>query len=46
NLEELEALAVRLAGRELHAVMLFGGVLGFFIGVLQMLIVVFLGGSA
>lgn len=39
NLDQLESLAVRIAGRELHAVILLGGVLGFFIGLLQMLFV-------
>lgn len=36
NLDELEALAVRLAGRELKAIVFLGGLLGFLIGLGQM----------
>lgn len=39
NLDELEQMARRIAGKELHAIVVFGAVLGFFIGLLQMLIV-------
>ncbi|MFO7311096.1 MAG: DUF445 family protein [Bacillota bacterium] len=36
NLDELEELAVRLAGRELRAIVFLGGLLGFLIGLGQM----------
>lgn len=39
DLDQLEELIIRIAGREVSAVVLFGGVLGFVIGLLQMLIV-------
>lgn len=39
DLVELESLAHRLAGRELRAVVVLGGVFGFVIGLLQMLVI-------
>ncbi|HEY8417245.1 MAG TPA: DUF445 family protein, partial [Limnochordales bacterium] len=36
DLDGLEDLAVRVAGRELRAIVLFGAVLGFLIGLVQM----------
>ncbi len=36
NLDELEALVIRLAGRELRAIVVLGAVLGFLIGLGQM----------
>lgn len=39
DLVELESLAHRLAGRELRAVVILGGVFGFIVGLLQMLVV-------
>lgn len=39
-LAELEHLVVTLAGRELRAIELFGGVLGFLIGIIQVLLLV------
>lgn len=39
DLDQLEALIIRLAGQEVRAVILFGGVFGLIIGLLQMLIV-------
>lgn len=42
NLDELEVLARRIAGKELHAIVVFGAVLGFLIGLLQMVVVAWL----
>lgn len=42
NLDELEVLARRIAGKELQAIVIFGAVLGFLIGLLQMVVVAWL----
>lgn len=42
NLDELEVLARRIAGKELRAIVILGAVLGFLIGLLQMVVVAWL----
>lgn len=39
DLDELERMARRIAGKELQAIVIFGAVLGFLIGLLQMVLV-------
>lgn len=45
DLDELEALIVRLAGKELKAVIVMGAVFGFLIGLIQMVFVALLGAA-
>lgn len=43
EIDKMEEIAFRIAERELKHIEIFGGVIGFFIGVVQMMIVVFIG---